>query len=466
MKPHVRSYTLAFGLSLIGSLSLGVLALFSIFTQPLQSRLRYPQSTINSIIIAQTLGLNGFTPLCGIIADLKGPWILSLFALACYLLGFSSVLFIYQNEVLDPIPVYISFFLIGCAHTCLLFSCLLNCARSLGKYYTTLAIGTPNLMIAFSTFLEIHMLQNWFDESDPTRAFQQKLRFFMITLCASSIFAFVGCKITDRTEKNEHEIEHFSNFNASPLLSGGSAVLGSPKAAIATEDLEYVQLDDQMSASSVTYQQKIARFLRDPLMYPLNMAFFMAVGATEFFLTNLSSILSSLDQNTLDYNLQLYSITSTVIRFVIMVATDHVCAKYGVSRLSILASLIVMCGLGHVYLSSWPIPGLHINVIVVLNAVLNSGLYTLFPAVLAAVYGFEILGTTYGIFSCCSIIGNMLLNLVYGTDYTRNCANSTNDNLVICSTYTFLLSGVALTVLGSLIYCLKNRYLARAHEKF
>ncbi|KAG7895614.1 hypothetical protein KL936_000322 [Ogataea polymorpha] len=251
-------------------------------------------------------------------------------------------------------------------------------------------------MIAFSTFLEIHMLQNWFDESDPTKAFQHKLRFFMITLCASSIFAFLGCKITDRTEKNEHETEHFSSFNASPLLSGGSAVLGShsPKAAIATEDLEYVQLDDQMSASSVSYKHKISRFLRDPLMYPLNMAFFMAVGATEFFLTNLSSILSSLDQNTLDYNLQLYSITSTAIRFVIMVATDHVCAKYGISRLSILASLIVMCGLGHVYLSSWPIAGLHINVIVMLNAVLNSGLYTLFPAVLAAVYGFDILGTT------------------------------------------------------------------------
>ncbi|KAG7742707.1 hypothetical protein KL923_000322 [Ogataea haglerorum] len=323
-------------------------------------------------------------------------------------------------------------------------------------------------MIAFSTFLEIHVLRNWFDESDPTEAFQQKLRFFMVTLCASSVFAFLGCKITDRTEKNEHEIEHFSSFNASPLLSGGSAVLGSssPKAAIPTDDLEYVQLADQMSASSVTYQQQITRFLTDPLMYPLNAAFFMAVGATEFFLTNLSSILSSLGQDTLDYDLQLYSVTSTVIRFVIMVATDHVCATYGISRLSILAGLIVMCGLGHVYLSSWPIPGLHVNVVVMLNALLNSGIYTLFPAVLAAVYGFEVLGTTYGIFSCCSIIGNMLLNLVYGADYTRNCVDSANNNLVICSTYTFLLSGVALTVLGSLIYSLKNRYLARVDEDF
>ncbi|KAH3662132.1 hypothetical protein OGAPHI_006313 [Ogataea philodendri] len=438
MKSYFRLYLLAFACSLLGSLSLGILALFSIFTQPLQRQLQYSQSAINKVIIAQTVGLNGFTPLCGLIADLKGTWILSLLALACYTMGFSLILLVYNNRILDPTPVYFSFFVIGCAHGSLLFSCLLNCARSMGKHYKTLAIGTPNLMVAFSTFLQIHVLKLYFDDPDPTIAFQKTLKFFLYSLSASSVFSMIGCMITDRTEKKELQVDHFSNFDASPLLSGAGVVLasppGSPFSFRATEDLEYVQLDDQISVSSRTYQQKIVTFLTSPLMYPLIIAFFMSIGATEFFLTNLSTILSSLHQNTLDEKLQVYSISSTVARFAIMLLTDYVCMTFRISRLSIVSAVIILCGLGHFYLSCWPISTLHLNVIVVLNSILNSSLYTLFPAILASIYGLEILGTTYGIFSCSSIIGNLLLNLAYSADYTKNCLESSQDNLVICTT--------------------------------
>lgn len=486
-------YLMAFTLSVISCLSLGILTLFSIFAEPLQEILGYSQSVINNIIIFQILGLNLFTPLSGYIADAKGIWILSIISLFGYLIGFNLIIIVIKHN-LNKELVYLSFFIIGCSNVSILFSCLLNSAKSLGKYYRTLSISTPNMMVSFSSYLEIQILKKFFkpNNGDSIIEIRENFininKFFLIILIISSIISFFACKLTDFIEYYEFNSEdslnsedNFLNFETSPLLRGAGTVLHSPEnSIIGSPSSFYVEdnlnssimnLDDELfpmlSTSSnnignLSYKNKVKKFMIDPLMYPLLIICLISIGSTEFFISNLNTILNNLKlKNELDLKLQLLSISSTITRFLIMVFTDWFCTKFKISRITIFTVIVLICGISHIYLSSISIPKINISIIIIINSILNSSVFTLFPAILASIYGIEILGTTWGVCSSFSIIGNMFLNLMYSIDFGKNCIKEFNQDLVICSTLTFFISGSILILSGSLVFFLRNRYLHR-----
>jgi hypothetical protein len=504
-------YLSAFLLSVSSCLSLGILALFSFFADPLQRIMDYSQSTINKIIIFQVLGLSVFTPLSGYIADSKGIWILPIISFFGYFIGFNLIIFVI-NHKLSEYYVYLSFFIIGCSHVSFLFGCLLNSAKSLGRYYRTMAISTPNMMISFSSYIQIQILSYYFTPFDDStieikKNFLNILRFFLILLMLSTFISFLGSKLTDFTEY--HEInstesstsihEEFSNFETSPLLTGAAAVLHSPKTSVlgspiswyVDEESPMLNLDDELSLLSHSsrsvvqpvlsssmhsgfflhpaspYKQKVHKFLFDPLMYPLMMCCLMSIGATEFFIANLNAILTNLNlSNNLENSLQLISISSTITRFLIMLFADYVCTKFLISRITIFTIAVLSCGFSHIYLSSIPIASINFSIVVIFNSILNSAVFTLFPAILASIYGIEILGTTWGVCSSSSIIGNMFLNIMYSLDFSSNCVSNLSDNLVICSTLTFFISGTLLLLFGTVVFWLRSKYILRAHAFF
>lgn len=494
-------YLTSFLLTVVACLSLGILALFSIFSGPFQELLGYSQSVINTIIICQTIGMNISTPLSGYIADAKGTWILSVIAFVGYTLGFNLVLLILKIG-LEHRFMYFAFFLIGCANAALLFSCLLNSAKSLGRYYKTLSISMPNMMVAFSSFLQIQAINLFFhDTQHPMQNFENIVQFFLYTLGASSLLSLAACRLTDGTETCEEEVDHshheeFHSFDASPLLSGAGVVIHSPSGAIigsphswyVDDPASLLNIDDELSmlsestsrynaanvegltaeditSSSLNYDQKMKLFFRDPLMYPLINCCMMSIGTTEFFIANLGSVLKNMNSNTLKDSLQVFSVASTLTRFSIMVLTDFLCTNFHLSRLTLFTVVVMLCGCSHLYLSTAPISGMHFETVVSLNAMLNSAVFTLVPAILASIYGLDILGTTWGVFNSSSIFGNLFLNVLYSFDFSENC-DKTSDKLVLCTTMTFFVSGVVLVVCGAVVMYLKNRYINRALEFF
>lgn len=494
-----KLHVLAFAFSILACASLGILTLFSIFAEPLQTVLGYSQTTINNTIIFQVLGLNVFTPLSGYIADAKGIWILSVISFVGYFIGFNLIILVVKNS-LDKYYIYLSFFIIGCSHISFLFSCLLNSAKSLGRYYRTVSISTPNMMISFSSYIQIQILALYFTPKNDSveeikHNFLNILRFFLILLMLATLVSLMACKITDWTESFEFENveasasthEEFLNFETSPLLIGAGTVLHSPQTSIIGSpsswymetDSAVLNLDDELSllsspsdanrngSGASPYRKKVNQFLFDPMMYPLMFCCLMSIGSTEFFISNLSAILTNLDlARKLDASLQLLSISSTLTRFLIMIFTDVICTKFEISRITIFSTCVLLCGFSHVYLSSVPIIDVKFTVVLILNSVLNSAVFTLFPAILASIYGIEILGTTWGICSSSSVFGNMFLNLMYSIDFNSNCVASLANQLVICSTLTFFTSGVLLLFFGLLVFWLRKRYLARAHTFF
>ncbi|GME67723.1 unnamed protein product [Ambrosiozyma monospora] len=257
------------------------------------------------------------------------------------------------------------------------------------------------------------------------------------------------------------------------MHSPQNSILGSPRSWY-VEDSSMMNLDDELSMLSastevngiMTYEKKIKNFFFDPLMYPILFCCLIAIGSTEFFLANMGSILKNLHSTQLDKNLKLFSVTSTVTRLIIMLCTDPFCTYFQVSRLTLVALSVIACAVSHIYLSSSDISTINFKLVVICNAVLNSSVFTLFPAILASIYGIEILGTTWGLFSSASIVGNMLLNLTYSFDFTKNCVSTVDDTLVICSTMTFFISGLVILCFGSLVLLLKGKYLKRAKDFF
>lgn len=491
-----RLYLVAFVLSVLSCMSLGILQLFSVFSGPFEDLLGYSQPIINMIIICQTAGLSLFTPLCGYIADAKGIWILSLMALGGYLIGFNMVLATVEYR-LDHRLMYLAYLILGCSHSSLLFSSLLNSAKAFGKYYKTLSISTPNMMVAFSSFVQIHIIGYLFsDTQHPTENFMKIINFFFYSLLASTVISLSACILTDLVVNKEEEDgvdeeeEEFSNFAASPLLSGAGAVIhsptgsiiGSPRSWYVEDPPPMLSLDDEISMlseetsehltaadiyrSDLSYSIKIRLFLKDYLMYPLICCCLMSIGATEFFVANIGSIVKSLKKDDLEGPLQIFSITSTLTRFLIMTLTDYTCTKFSVSRLTIFLSMVLACGLSLFYLSLAPIAKIHFEIIVVLNAVLNSAVFTLFPAILASIYGLDILGTTWGLFSFAAIIGNLVFNLLFSFDFSANCIPIPAQSIHICSALTFFTGGCILSTIGVLILCLQKRYIKRAPEFF
>lgn len=504
-------YLLAFLLSISACLSLGILTLFSIFAEPLQKIMGYSQSTINNTIIFQVLGLNLFTPLSGYIADAEGIWILSIISFFGYFIGFNTIIMSINNN-LDKKYIYLSFFIIGCSHISFLFGCLLNSAKTLGRYYRTMAISTPNMMVAFSSYIQIQILKKYFQPIDNDIVnvksnFISLLKFFMITLMISSFISFFACKLTDIIEYYEFDEEQidtsnhesFLSFETSPLLIGAGTVLhspensiiGSPRSWYDGENSPMLNLDDELSLLSsesinqsvptsdgilrimssfhelTPYKIKVRNFLSDPLMYPLLMCCLISIGSTEFFIANLNTILTNLNlSNYLDSNLQLLSICSTITRFIIMIFTDYICTRFQISRITIFTLSVIICGISHIYLSSIPVTSINFQFVMIMNSILNSAVFTLFPAILASIYGIEILGTTWGLCSSSSIFGNMCLNLMYSIDFSSHCVGNYSNDLVICSTLTFFISGSCLILFGFIVFLLRQRYLHKSSAFF
>lgn len=474
-------YLTSFILSVLACTGMGLLTLFSIFAKHLDSVLHLEPSQINTIIVLQVLGMNICTPLSGYIADAKGIWILPTMAMVGYTISF-GLLFISLDTHLDPFWIYLAFFIMGGTHVAFLFSCLLNSAKSFGRYYTTLAISSPNLMTAFSSFVQIKIIQSYLSGGDDKTNFRNILTFFFSMVIFNTILSLLACKLTDHVNEFEgDDIERFESFETSPLLSGAGAVIHSPniQGILGSPRSWYV---DESAASSIgdlsldplsividksDYHKKINKFMRDPFMYLLMICCLTSMSASEFFIANLNSILVNLGlRDQLDHSLQVFSITATCTRFTIMMFTDFVCTRMGISRLTIFTFVVICSGISYLYLSSTPISLVDTTIILIANAVLNSTVFTLFPAILACVYGMDILGTTWGVFCSSSIVGNVIFNTMYSFDFSSNCLSNFQNTLSICSTTTFLAGGIILITFGVLVFLFRNVYIKRAGEFF
>ncbi|CDK28344.1 unnamed protein product [Kuraishia capsulata CBS 1993] len=490
----------AFAIASLSCLSLGIVVLFALFTYPLQYDLAYSQIEINRIIIAQTLGANGFSPVMGLLADTHGPHVLGLVSLCSYVVGFLTIIHSYAAHS-TYLTMVMGFFFVGIANGCLLCCCTVTCAKSFAKYSTTFALSVPNVMVGLSAVLEVHIVKNVILKT--SNDFAPVFKFFLAVMCGASVLAFIGASVANDADRIDEDGYNLGDDELSPLMSSPfmtpshSVVMSSPllaagAAAVVSPDI-FRHIDDGLLASPSldaltlsgfeprSYAQKARQFFTDPLLYPLIAFFLASVGSSELFLSNMASITASLGEPVEEFDrlLSIHSMASTAARIIIMLTTDYISASPAsetslvrpISRVTIISALTLVAACGHLFLSSSEHAAQHALSIVVSNGILNGVVFTLYPALVVYIWGVEMLGLTWGVFSTMPVLGSLFYNTIYGYDFEAQCVAKDsfgfgNDGMVICSTLTFFVTGVTLLVAGTGLSVLKNKYLAKSIEFF
>lgn len=131
----------------------------------------------------------------------------------------------------------------------------------------------------------------------------------------------------------------------------------------------------------------------------------MNIGPLESYQNNLSSIVAILEpiksKSNLSDKVSVLATSSTIARLAFGGLSDLLDIK-GYSSVPLLM-VSVVCGIGGQWFNN-----------VVLNGISYGGMFTIYPTLVASVWGIDIMGSTWGSFMVAPAIGSIMFSLFYG----------------------------------------------------
>ncbi|KAI3402869.2 MCH1 [Candida oxycetoniae] len=304
--------------------------------------------------------------------------------------------------------------MIGLATSSLYFSNLLTCAKIFPQH-KGLAISLPITCYGLSALLGSQLLKlDYFhmgreiykdspavdvlsisSSSDSLLNLVKVFKFFAILYLIVGILSFISSSIViveqDAIFANiEDMMETAYNNENSSLLSN--------------------ELTIQRSIDPPNHKQRYIKFLKDVSAWILLVSLILNTGPLESYQNNLSSIISLMNPNNksiatvssdLPNKVSLLATSSTISRLVLGVSIDFLQSrKIGIVWLLVL--IILMGALGQWFNN------------VALNGIAYGGLFTVYPTIIASVWGIDIMGSTWGSFMVAPAIGSIAYSLFYG----------------------------------------------------
>lgn len=131
----------------------------------------------------------------------------------------------------------------------------------------------------------------------------------------------------------------------------------------------------------------------------------MNIGPMESYQNNLSSIVAILEpvksESNLSDKVSVLATSSTIARLVFGGLSDVLETK-GYSSITLLLASVA-CGIGGQWFNN-----------VVLNGISYGGMFTIYPTIVASVWGIDIMGSTWGSFMVAPAMGSIMFSLFYG----------------------------------------------------
>ncbi|ODV93748.1 hypothetical protein PACTADRAFT_51501 [Pachysolen tannophilus NRRL Y-2460] len=421
----------AFIISLFTCLFAGSVLIISLFTPYFTKNLGYSQITINLIGSFIALGMYAPLPLLGYLADLHGPVLLAVISMILFCPGYYVAAFTFQNN-LSYWYMCFSYAMIGCATSALYFSSLLSCAK-IYPDYKGLSISAPvtcyglsSLILSQLTKLDIFQKKIPNTKDDYELDIYKLFTFFSILYFALSAFNWVSSAIVSI----ERDII-FSNQTTSQLST-------TEQTPLLTDDLDPVPDENLV----IDHKLKFKNFLKDKSMYLLLASLFLCIGPLEMFITNMGSLISVIGVETqvdISTQVSVHATASTLTRLIMGGLSDLLSNlnKYPICRVYLLA-FILICGIvGSILIS------LNYNNFTIISALFGTsygGVFTLYPTILANIWGVEIFGSTWGLFMLSPSLGSIFYGLLYGFRFDRYCQlHIGSDKAYNCLSATFLL---------------------------
>lgn len=450
---------LSFGMSLVTCLLDANVSVFSLYTPAFIAGLNYTQVSINIISGAMLLGLYLTLPLLGYFADAHGPVLLALIGLLVspgYFLAWK----VYEARA-GEWWMAVAFFLIGTGTSSAYFCSLLTCARVFPDR-KGLSISLPVSCYGLSAFL-LAWLLTWDVFVDQATGQLHIQRVFLsltalyAVVCAvnwvSSVVVSLEKEIVFSRLFEEERAERAAQADPQTDAPAGYGAVGSsgagapsgaggPRPRPAADGVahgttttpsagggpaaadEEAGLLDAGVVDTATHGDRFRAFLRDPSMRLVLAALFCLAGPLELYISNLGSILknapgSSGDERQISTQVAVFAVASTATRLSMGVLSDVFNSCRSTVRLIFAAVALTAAGFTLVAAGTR-----HAGLVSIVLGTAYGTVFTMFPTLVATVWGVEIFGSTWGLFLAAPAVGSILFGLFYALEYDSHCGAS------------------------------------------
>ncbi|KAG7692069.1 hypothetical protein KL930_001569 [Ogataea haglerorum] len=395
--------------------------------------LDYNQFSINIVGACMVMGLYMTLPVLGYFSDSHGPVLLAIISLIlCPGYFLASAAYRYR---LNYTWMGLAFFLIGCGTSSAYFCSLLTCAKIYPER-KGLSISLPVTFYGLSSLVlanlfKLPVFKTSRGDIDILKVFTALALLYLVLGVfnwISSIIVTIEKEIVYlkiQGESGQREEEGLEDDESTPLLN---SQLLEPE----------------------TQGTKFRHFLSSPSTKLLYMALFFLAGPLEIFVTNLGSLtamVGDVSKNDVATQVNYFSICSTMTRLLMGAATDLL----GTIKST---TLLLVSGIAVATLSFFliAIDYSHFSVITGLVGIGYGSTFTLFPTLIATVWGVEILGSTWGLFLSAPAFGSLVFGMFYAFEFDRYCDISITSWNVYCLTFPFALFAAGFALSGVLVY--------------
>lgn len=369
--------------SLITCCLLGSILIFPLISQELMNQLQFKTFQINVIVSLISAGMYLCLPGLGYLGDNYGNNLLSIIGMICLGIPYYANSIICNDTNTTPqqqklIMMGINYMLIGLGTSGLYFSSLLNCSK-IYPNHKGLSISLPVSCYGLSSLISTQILKlPWFH--DPITHILDLHKLFTFF---SGLYFIMG----------------IISFICQSAI--GNEVLKTP---------EQTELIPISSIEPPNHKQNFIRFLKDPIMYILLLSLFLNIGPLETYQSNLNTILnfnaSKYDNDLLNDQIMVLSIFSIITRLVVGLLSDYYNTRMLLMGLLIIGIIDQILAVN--------ISDINITIITMLDGIAYGGLFTIYPTILAELWGVDILGSTWGTFMISPALSSMLFALIYG----------------------------------------------------
>lgn len=437
---------LPFILAISCCLCAGSISIFSLYTTPFRSTLGLTQYQINAIAISAELGMYFPVPLIGYFGDKYGQSILAMLSIVLFAPAYFVSAWVYTNgspsidTTITNAHIYLSicFCSIGCATSALYMSCLTSCARMLPKN-TGLAISAPVAAFGISSLWQSQLLPKIFGHSKKTGLLniESILIFYGFLYILTGLVATAAIKIA--------RVDHVEDLD-----------VGRNHSILDEEAESEVVLTNEPSQ-----KERFILFLLNHETWILLAAFVLLSGPLEMYLNNIGALLSSIPPDGADgftsSHVSAFAMASTAARLVMGVGSDW--ARPVISTATLLTVIAIFGGVAQVLLALGYFmhegSTLLISVIPTLICGFSYGaIFTLYPTMIAKVWGVKSFGTNWGLFIIAPALGSLIFSLLFASVYEEYgsdvgvCIGSE------CYEWTFILTGTGFFCAAIFVFAL------------
>lgn len=435
---------ISFFISLFSCLSSGSIMLFSLFSSSLHELYGISYLHINFIASLSAVGMYLCLPVLGYLADCYGPSLLSLiliwFFVPSYFVNAQVVKSLEYNNVMK-IHLYafgICFFFIGLATSSLYFLSLLTCAKIYPEH-KGLAISLPVTCYGLSTLLGSQLMKlSYFKQYSGLLSLRKVFNFFGVLYLVMGVLNFVSSSVVSMESEiiftNEDEMEEADE--ELPLVTSRSR-----HSHHSCEDDDNL-IPERAIIEPLKHQERFINFLKDKSAWLLLASLILNIGPMESFQNNLGSIIiNSNSESNLSDQVSIMAASSTVTRLAMGGLSDYLSSskrKFPICRVNLLIINLVVGIVGQ-----FMVTGLtRFSVVSILNGSSYGGLFTIYPTIVASIWGIDMMGSTWGSFMIAPAIGSIGFSIFYGNEVDNKCSADYSN----CLQHYFSLTAVGLSV--------------------